>query len=63
MVTLNFETFSKMTVKDGLTLVPKIRLGIVNLMAEKQKSKGLVQMMTKSREIMWVHPDIVKDEL
>ena len=35
MVTLNFETFSKTTVQDGLTPVPKARLDIVNPMAEK----------------------------
>ena len=47
MVTLNFETFPKMTVQDGL----KARLEVVNPMAEKQKAKGLVLMMTKSGEI------------
>ena len=51
-----------MTVQDGLTPVPKTRLDIVNSMAEKQKAKGLVPMMTKSGELMWVHLDIIKDE-
>ena len=31
-------------------------------MAEKQEAKGLVPMATKSGEIMWAHPDIVKGE-
>jgi len=51
-----------MTVQDELTPVPKTRLDIVNPMAEKKKVKGLIPMMTKSREIKWIHPDIVKDE-
>ena len=51
-----------MAVKDWLIPVPKTRLDIVNPMAEEQKAKGLVLMMTKSREIMLVNPDIIKDE-
>jgi len=41
---------------------PKARLDVINPMIEKQKAKGLIPMTTKSEEIMWVHPDIVKDE-
>jgi len=62
MVTLNFGAFLKMTVQDGLVLVPKTRLDIINPMAEKQRAKGLIPMMIESEEIMWVHPDIVQDE-
>ena len=62
MVTLNFGTFSKTTVQDGLTAVLKARPDIVNLMARKQKAKGLVPLTTKSGEIMWVHPNIIKYE-
>ena len=62
MMTLNFGTFPKMMVQDRLTPFLKARLDVVNLMAEKQKAKGLILMMTKSGEIMWVHPNIVEDE-
>ena len=31
-------------------------------MAKKQKVKGLVALTTKSREIMWAYPNIVKYE-
>ena len=31
-------------------------------MVEEHKVKDLVPMMTKSKEIMWVYSDIVKDE-
>ena len=31
MVTLNFGTFSKMTVQDGLVPIPKVRLDAINL--------------------------------
>ena len=62
MVTLNFGTFGKMTVQDGSTPVPKARLDVINPMAEKQETKGLVPMATKSGEIMWVHPDIINAE-
>ena len=47
MVTLNFGTFSKITVQDEETPVPKVRLDIISPMAEVQKAKGLIPMMTK----------------
>ena len=62
MVTLNFGTFPKTTVQDGLALVPKARLDVVNPMAEKQNAKSLVPMTIKSGKIMWIYPNIVKDE-
>ena len=62
MVTLNFGTFPKLTVQDRLAHIPKARLDVINSMAEEQEAKSLVPIMTKSEEIMWVHPDIVKDE-
>ena len=51
-----------MIVQDGLVPVPKARLDIINLMAKKQKAKGLIQIMTESGEIMWVHPDFIQDK-
>jgi len=62
MVALNFGTFLKMTVQDGLVLVPKARLDFINPIAKKQKAKGLISMTIKSREIILVYPDIVQDE-
>ena len=62
MVTINVRIFPKMTVQDGSTHIPKARLDVINPIAEKQEAKGLDSMMTKSREIMRVHLDIVKDE-
>jgi len=62
MVILNFGTFPKMTIQEGLTPVPKARLDVVNPIVKKQKAKGLFPMMTKTEEIMWVYPDITKDE-
>ena len=59
---LNFGTFPKTTIQDGLAPVPKVRLDVVNLMTEKQKVKGLVPITKKYGEIMWVHLDIVEDE-
>ena len=61
-VTLNFGTFPKMTVQDGLFPIPKVRLDAINPLAEQQKGKGLNPIMTESGEIMWVYPNIVKDE-
>jgi len=49
-------------VQNRVTPVPKARLDVINLMAEVQKAKGLILMMSKSEEIIWVHLDIVKDE-
>ena len=62
MVTLNFGTFPKMTLQDGLVPVPKASLDVINPMAEKQKSKGLIPIMIESGEIMLVHPNIIKGE-
>ena len=50
------------TVQDGVAPDPKARLDVINPMAEVQKAKGLIPMMTKSGEIMWVYSDIIKDE-
>ena len=52
MMTLNFGTFSKMTVQDGLVPIPKIRLDVINPLAEQQKAKGLIPITTESGEIM-----------
>ena len=54
MVTLNFRTFPKMTVQDGLVPIHKASLDAINSMAEQQKAKGLISITTESREIMWV---------
>ena len=62
MVTLNFETFTKATVQDGVTPVLKSRLDVISTMAKVQKARGLILMVAKSGEIMWVHPDIVNAE-
>jgi len=62
MVTLNFRIFLRITIPDGLTLVPEARLEVINPLAEKQVAKGLIPLTTKSRKIMWVHPNIIKDE-
>jgi len=51
-----------MTVQDGLVSIPKVRLDVINPLAEWQKAKSLIPITTESGEIMWVHPDIVKDE-
>jgi len=31
-------------------------------MAEQEEAKGLVPITTSYGEILWVHPDIIKDE-
>jgi len=52
-----------MTVQDDLVPISKLRLDVINPIAEKQKkAKGLIPMMIKSGEIMSVYPDIVQDE-
>jgi len=50
------------TVQDGVALVPKARLEVINPLAKKQEAKGLIPLTIKSAEIMWVHLDIIKDE-
>ena len=62
MVTLNFGTFPQMIVQEGLIPIPKVRLDVINPLAEQEKAKGLISITTESEKIMWVHPDIVKDE-
>ena len=62
MVTLNFRTFPKVTIPDGLAPFLKARLAVINSLAEQQEAKGFVPMTTKAGEIMWVYPDIDKDE-
>ena len=43
MVTLNFVSFSKMTVQDGLVPVPKARLNVINPMAKSRKLRASFQ--------------------
>jgi len=62
MVTLKFGDFPKVVVQDGLTPIPKGKMKVTNPLAEEQKAKGLIPLTTKSREIMWVHPNIVNDK-
>jgi len=50
MVTLNFRTFPKVTILDGLTPVPKARLKVINPLANEQEVKGLILLTTKSGE-------------
>jgi len=54
MVTFNFGTLLKLTVQNGLVLILKARLDVINPMAEQQKTKGLISITTESGEIMWV---------
>jgi len=62
MVTHNFGTFLKVTVQDGVAPAPEARMEVINPFAKEQEAKGLVPLTIKSEKIMWVHPDIVKDE-
>ena len=62
MVTLNFENFSNVTVQDGLALIPKGKMEVNSPLAEKKEAKGLIPLIIKSEEIIWIHSDIVKDE-
>ena len=62
MVTLNFGTFPKVTIQDGVAPVPKVRMEVIKPLAKEQEAKGLIPLTTKFEEIMWVHLDIVKDE-
>jgi len=35
---------------------------VINPLSEDQEGKGLITLTTKSREVMWVHLDIVNDK-
>ena len=41
---------------------PKGKMKVINPLSEDQEGKGLITLTTKSREVMWVHPDIVNDK-
>ena len=62
MVTLNFGIFLKVNVQDGVAPIPKARLEVINPLAKEQEVKSLISLTTKFKVIMWVHPDIVKNE-
>ena len=62
MVTLEFGTLPKVTVPDGHALVPKARLEVSNPSAKHQEAKGLIPTTKMIGKIMWVHPDLTKDE-
>jgi len=52
MITLNFENFLKLTVQDGPTPIPKGKMEVTSLLADKQEAKGLIPSTTKFKEIM-----------
>jgi len=62
MMTLEFDTLSKVTIPDGYAPVLKAHLEISNSSAKQQEAKGLLPLSLKTKEIMWVHPDISKDK-
>jgi len=62
MVTLEFGTLPKVTVPNGHAPVPKARLEVSNPSAKQQEAKGLLPLTLKIGKIMWVHPDLAKDE-
>ena len=62
MVTLEFGTLPKVTIPDGHPPVPKARLETSNPSTKQQEAKGLLPLTLKTGEIMWVHPDLAKDE-
>jgi len=39
IVTLNFGTFSKVTIQDGVALAPEVRMEVVNLLAKGKRLK------------------------
>jgi len=50
------------TVQDRVAPALEARMEVINLLAKKQEAKGLVPLITKFGEIMWLHPDIIKNE-
>ena len=62
MVTFNFGTFLKVTIQSRVAPIPKVRMEVINRLAKEQEAKGLVPLTTKSGEIIWVHPNIIKNE-
>ena len=62
MITLEFDNFSKVTVPDGHAPVLKARLEVSNSSTKQQEAKGLLSLTLKIGKIMWVHPDLAKDE-
>jgi len=62
MVTLEFGTFLKVTIPDRHAPTPKARLKVINPSTKQQETKGLIPITMKSKEIMWVYPDLTNDE-
>jgi len=62
MVTLEFGTFLKVTVPDRNAPAPEARLEVSNSSAKQQEEKGLILMTLKIEKIMWIYPDLTKDE-
>lgn len=46
----------------GVTLVPAGKMTIVNHDSHNMKQKGLFLITIKGEEIMWIHPDLLKNE-
>jgi len=62
MVTFEFGKTPKVIVPEGSFPIPEARLEINGPSAKYQEIKGLVPLIFKMGEIMWIHPDLVQDE-
>ena len=62
MVAFKFGSFPEIKVQDGLTPIPKGEMKVNDPISEEKRSKGLVLMTLQTREIIWVHPDIISDD-
>ena len=62
MVTLEFGTFPKVIVPDRNAPAPEARLEVSNPSGKQQEAKGLIPMTLKTGKIIWMHPDLAKDE-
>ena len=62
MVSFKFGSLPKMTVQGRLTPIPNGEMKVTHPSSVEKKSKGLIPITLKSGEVMWVHPNIVKDE-
>jgi hypothetical protein len=46
----------------GVTPIPEIELRLTNIDLHGSREKGLVPISAPKGEIMWVHPDLIKDQ-
>nr|ABD63154.1 hypothetical protein 20.t00006 [Asparagus officinalis] len=62
MIAVQFGDFPPVVTANGVIPIRKGEMHLKNVDPHSQKDRGLVPLTTQKGEIMWVHPDLLRDQ-